>query len=195
MKFPQSALTLAVTTSLVNFGFVLRRTVPVVQSYILESLALLISAFLTYFNHTRARSSSTIILVFWPVYLVALAIWVRTTITKDFEYYRPVLALKCTAAGLGFIAFALECICPEIGQESSKITLENPVITANIFSRCVCSYLFSFTPCFKLGQFFFWLTPLLRKQEYVTENDLPSMRPQDDSENLARMLEAALSKQ
>jgi hypothetical protein len=45
-------------------------------------------------------------------------------------------------------------------------------------------------------QFFMWMTPLMRKgaQDYVTENDLPSLKVEDESARLGERLELALRK-
>lgn len=51
------------------------------------------------------------------------------------------LSLKCVVGTFGLASFALECIGPEFDQKGRQLTdkshLENPVITANIFSRWV----------------------------------------------------------
>ncbi|KAJ7583390.1 ABC transporter type 1, transmembrane domain-containing protein [Mycena floridula] len=176
------ALVNALVVSIVNVALILGRhkQVPVFQSYILESLSLAGAIALTYYNHTRARKSSTILLVYWPAYTLALGIWIRTVLTKDFD--RLILALKCASAALGLVSFLLECIGPEVDQQrdSEKVFMENPMITANIFSICT----------------FAWMTPLLRKgaKTFIVEDDLPSLRPEDESEHLGKRLEAALAK-
>jgi ATP-binding cassette subfamily C (CFTR/MRP) protein 1 len=111
--------------------------VPVLQSYFLEALSLAAATSLSYFNHTRTRRSSSLLLIFWPLYTVGLSAWIRTILACDFEYYQLVLALKSFVAGVGFITFVLETLGPEydlIPALGDKSHTENPVITANIFS-------------------------------------------------------------
>ncbi|KAG1887433.1 uncharacterized protein F5891DRAFT_1060070 [Suillus fuscotomentosus] len=70
----------AIVASCFNFFIVLslKRAASVVRPYILEPLALLVSWILTRLNHRRTRSSSTILLLFWPCYTVDLAIWTKS---------------------------------------------------------------------------------------------------------------------
>lgn len=101
--------------------------------------------------------------------------------------FTPVIALKWASAGLGILAWALECVNPDIDfeqvatKEVDPENVENPAIVANVFSI----WMFS------------WMTPLMRKgaKEYVTEQDIPSLRPEDESENLGNKLQDALNKQ
>jgi hypothetical protein len=140
LTFRQGLLMLALSASLANLISIihLHKSVPVLESYILEPLAVLGAASLTYFNHTRNRISSSVLLVFWPIYLACLAIWARSVATRDPEYYRLLLLLKGLVASFGFASFLLECVSPEIGApENEKSAHENPVLTANLFSRWV----------------------------------------------------------
>ncbi|THU99163.1 multidrug resistance-associated ABC transporter [Dendrothele bispora CBS 962.96] len=178
-------LNVALCGSIANLVYIFRLhiAVPVSQSYILEPLALLGITSLTYFNHTRSRNSSTTLLLYWPLYAIALGIWIRTTISRDWEHFRIPLTLKCVSGGLGFLSFALECIGPEFDQkaaEGDQAYRENPVITANVFSIW----------------FFSWMTPLMRKgaSQYIVEDDLPDIRPQDECERLGQKLKNALKK-
>ncbi|KAJ7043446.1 P-loop containing nucleoside triphosphate hydrolase protein [Mycena alexandri] len=174
----------ALATSVTNLFLViipLQKSIPVLQSHILEPITLLGSIFLTYYNHTRQRTSSSVLLIFWPIYSAALAIWTRTIILTGFEHYRLLLILKGSVVVLGLISFALECVGPEIGlPEDEKSTQENPILTANIFSRWS----------------FGWMTGLMEKgaRQFITEDDLPSLLPSDESENLGSRLEKYLLK-
>jgi hypothetical protein len=87
------------------------------------------------------------------------------------------LALRCAVVALGVVSFALECLGPEQSDASKH---ENPVITANIFSIWT----------------FGWMTPLMEKGalEYITENDLPNLRPKDAATKLGDDLKKALDK-
>ncbi|KAJ4473750.1 metal resistance protein YCF1 [Lentinula aciculospora] len=174
-------LVLALFTSLTNLilATLLHESVPLLQSYILEPIAILGIAFLTYYNHTRARNSSTALLIYWPIYTLAVLIWVRTAVTKDLNLFRLPVALKCAAGGFGLLSFTLECIGPEFDQKSEHSSShESPVITANIFGIWAFS----------------WMTPLMRKgaSQYISEADLPNVKPQDECDNLGHRLKDAL---
>lgn len=164
--------------SLVVLVFVLadRISTAVQLPHALEPLALLLSLCLTRFNHLRTRSSSTIILLFWPCYAIALSIWARSYI-QAFPV-TPLVPLKCAILFLGLLSFALECTSPDDIPHSNT---ENPTLTANIFS------IWSFG----------WLTPLLHKgsQVVVTEDDLPALVSRDESANLGDDLQRAIEKQ
>lgn len=81
---------------------------------------------------------------------------------------------------------ALECLGPEFTPQSSpqyfeKGHAESPLLTANIFS------LWTFS----------WMNKLMKKgmQEYITENDLPGLRPEDETVALGNRLKSAMDKQ
>lgn len=144
---------------------------------ILEPICLSIAPFLTRVNHIRTRRSSTILLLFWPLYVVVLLLWTRTM--HDMDEWLPVpVALRSTAALSGLLAFALECVGPEVGSTADR---ENPVITANVFSIWT----------------FQWMTPLLKKGafRFITEDDLPPLLSKDESARLGGDLEDALQRQ
>ncbi|KIJ59434.1 hypothetical protein HYDPIDRAFT_118534 [Hydnomerulius pinastri MD-312] len=170
-------LVLAFLTSLNNLFFVLthRISAAVDWPYVLEPLALFASLFLTRYNHLRTRSSSTILLLFWPCYTIAVVIWTRSYVgTLETLLLVPLIWVVQL---LGLASFALECISPDDSADSNT---ENPTITANIFS--ICS--------------FAWLTPLMRKgsQVIITEDDLPVLLPRDESAKLGDDLQSALDK-
>ena len=110
------------------------------QSYILEIIATLSALALTYFNHTRTRSASTILLLYWPVYTLTLAVWIRTVVEGGSAVSHLTLALKCAAAGFGVLSFALECLGPQEpeGQPCKGAALDSPILSANVFSIWVC---------------------------------------------------------
>ncbi|SJL03580.1 related to YCF1-Vacuolar ABC transporter responsible for vacuolar sequestration of glutathione-S-conjugates [Armillaria ostoyae] len=176
-------LALAFSVSVANLLYAVyaRISVPVFQSYIFESLSLAAAVVLTFFNHTRARNSSTILLIYWPLHSLVYAIWTRTVLTNGFNHI--LFTFKSIIAGLGVLSSLLECVGPEWGSEekiSEGMHAENPIITANVFSRW----------------FFMWMTPLMKKgaSEYISENDLPSLRPEDASERLGQTLHDTLQK-
>ncbi|KAG2056246.1 multidrug resistance-associated ABC transporter [Suillus hirtellus] len=172
-------LGLAIVASCFNLFIVLsfKRTVSVVWPYILEPLALLASWILTRLNHRRTRSSSTILLLFWPCYTIGLAIWTRSFVQSEVSKGLFVVLSKWAVELFSLPAYALECVSPD---DSVQDNTESPIVTANVYS------IWSFA----------WLTPLMQKgsKEFITEIDLPALLPRDESENLGKDLESALEK-
>ncbi|THH32362.1 hypothetical protein EUX98_g1802 [Antrodiella citrinella] len=178
-------LLLGAATSIANIVLLVltRRHVALVQSYVLEVLALIAAAVLTYFNHWRTRTSSSALLLLWPFYIAGLVVWARTTIENSFSALKVVLILKGVVAGLAAISFALECLGPEFTEEDRPAPLEkghveSPLLTANIFSTWS----------------FGWMSSLLKKgaTTFITEGDLPSLLPSDESINLGKKLQISM---
>lgn len=166
-------------TSLATLSFLLTdriSTAAVQLPHALEPLALLLALCLTHVNHLRTRSSSTVLLLFWPCYAIALLVWTHSYVQT--WPVTPLVPLKWAVLFLGLLSFALECISPDDKPDPNT---ENPTLTANVFS------IWSFA----------WMTPLLRKgsQVVITEEDLPTLAPRDESANLAGDLQTALEKQ
>lgn len=130
-------LAVALIASLVNVSLVLawHKSVPVLESYILEPFSLASVIVYTYFNHTRTRRASTLLLLFWPLYIVATAVWGRTFLAKQVHPDLTPFTLKLVAFVSGVISYALECVGPEIGlPPSDKLYRENPELIANVYS-------------------------------------------------------------
>lgn len=114
-----------------------RVNVPVLASFVLEPVAIFSAISLTYYNHTRRRRSSTTLLLFWPLFALAVGIWIRTRVAIGLGLYLPIFIVKVIVVSLGLLSFTLECIGPEYGAEpqlGEKVHAESPVLTANIFS-------------------------------------------------------------
>ncbi|KAJ8592180.1 P-loop containing nucleoside triphosphate hydrolase protein [Rhizopogon salebrosus TDB-379] len=172
-------LALAIIASCCNLFVVLslKQTASVAWPYVLEPLALLASWILTRLNHRRTRSSSTILLIFWPAYITALAIWSRSFLQHDASGRLFVFLSKWAVELFALPAYVLECISPD---DSDKDNTESPIVTANVYS------VWSFA----------WLTPLMKKgsKKFITENDLPALLPRDESEKLGQDLQSSLEK-
>ncbi|RPD60042.1 metal resistance protein YCF1 [Lentinus tigrinus ALCF2SS1-7] len=175
-------LSLACAASCANliYIFATRSPISFLPLYLLEFVALLVAPILTVLNHYRSRTSSATLLLFWPVYALATLIWGRTTLTNN--GLLPVVAIRSVVVLLGFIAFALECLGPEPDEPEhfSKGHAESPLLTANIFSQ------WSFS----------WMNRLMKKgaAEYITENDLPGLRPKDETAELGNRLKQGMEK-
>jgi hypothetical protein len=87
----------------------------------LELLALLLAFCLVRFSHLRTRSSS-ILLLFWPCYTIALSIWTRSY-AQTFPV-APLAPLKW--ADLFWGCFPLECISPDDTQIQTPETRRLP---------------------------------------------------------------------
>lgn len=150
--------------------------VGVRETYILEVFFFSVSLSLTRLNHTRTRRSSSILLLFWPAYLLSLAVWTRTQFSRGVSLADKNVVLRLVVGALGLIAFCLENIGPEQGTSAP-----GDVTIANIFSIWT----------------FGWMTPLLKRgaSQFITEEDLPALPPADESVHLGHRLEAAMQNQ
>lgn len=146
---------------------------------------MVVALFLTRANHNRSPTSSSILLLFWPLYATGLLVWARTIISTDLPAFRYTLALKLAVGILGLGSFAFECLgsgfndCED--EAADKLYLQNPILRANIFS------IWSFG----------WMTGLMKKgaSQYITEDDLPPLLPRDESTALGNDLQEAMAKQ
>lgn len=182
-------LIIAFSISLENLVYVVldHTRVPVFQSYILEPLALLPTIFLAHINHKQTRTSSSTLLFFWPTYAVAVSIWGRTIITvysEDLNSFLVPLSMRFGVVVFGLLSFVFELVAPKfeqhIGEEVDEAHVENPILSANIFSRWTFSY----------------MTPMLKKgsKKHIADRDLPSLPEQDRATELGQRLTAALAK-
>jgi len=173
----------------------------VLTSYILEPVALLSAICLTYLNHTRQRSSSATLLLFWPLFTTVGGIWIRTRHDVGLGHFQQIVITKVIIIWLGLLSFALECISPEYGlgpQLGEKAFADSPILTANVFSIWVGIFNAAlFLMNLRIVQSFSWMTPLMKKgaRQYVSEQDLPALLSEDESENLGNYLENAMEKQ
>lgn len=185
----QILLAIAFSISLENLIYVVldHTRVPVFQSYILEPLALLPTIPLAHINHKQTRTSSSILLLFWPTYAVAVFIWGRTIVTvysENLNDFLVPLSMRFGVVVFGLLSFAFELVAPEfkphIGEETGDAHVENPILSANIFSRWTFGY----------------MTPMLKKgsKKFITDRDLPSLLKQDQATELGQRLTAALAK-
>jgi ATP-binding cassette, subfamily C (CFTR/MRP), member 1 len=182
----QAILGLVVSNSLVNLVIAsfYPQCIYFFPSSVLEMAGFLVLPLLTYLNHTRTRRSSTIALLFWLAYFFALLVRSRTALESVPPHMPLVLTMRWATGGLGLVAFALECLGPEFRAEPDdrpRLNPESPLLTANIFSVWT----------------FGWLTPLMKKgaNQYITEDDLPELVPEDEATRLGQTLGRAMKKQ
>jgi hypothetical protein len=83
------------------------------------------------------------LLLFWPLYIAAIATWVRTFLTANLYPDATLLGLKVFTTITGSMAYGLECMGSEIGliSQSEKLFGENPQLIANIYSIWVTFFL------------------------------------------------------
>ncbi|PWN48566.1 putative YCF1 [Violaceomyces palustris] len=89
-------------------------------------------------NHTRARRSSDLLLVFWLTHTVASVIKLRTCLTSPSPPLRDQLATFIPfviRAGLGIIAFALESAGVEIGELTEEDEARKPLLPGAIHAN------------------------------------------------------------
>jgi ATP-binding cassette, subfamily C (CFTR/MRP), member 1 len=185
----QALLVLAVGTSAVTSALIIvtKRPVTFIQPYILEVIALALSLPLTYLNHYRTRTSATLILLFWPLYALVTLVWARTTWHSNFSAFRIVFYLKNATLFWALASLGLECLGSTFGPEDVPKNehgdghTESPLLTANIYSIWT----------------FGWMSSLMQKgaKTYITEDDLPSLVPEDESTHLGNKLQDAMHKQ
>ncbi|KAK2463720.1 hypothetical protein APHAL10511_004471 [Amanita phalloides] len=177
-------LSAALAASLTILVLVLEgfKPVAILFVHVLEPVGMIAAMFLTYANHTRARTSANLSLLFWPLYTVALVMWGRTVYRLHVAQYALLMSLRSSVGLFGLTFLALECLGPyDINDvDSGKVQVENPLLTANLYSKLSFS----------------WLTPLMQKgvAQFLTEDDLPPLKPSDESERLGQHLEEALKK-
>jgi len=129
-------LAVAFAASLGNAVFILveHKRVPVLVAYILEPVALLAVSTFTYYNHTRTHVASTALLLFWPFYTIATAIWTRTSISRGIGGAVVTLGLRWIALGFGLLAYSAECLGPEVGESAVDKAKISPTLLANVYS-------------------------------------------------------------
>jgi ATP-binding cassette subfamily C (CFTR/MRP) protein 1 len=136
-------------------------------------------------NHRKSRHSSTLFLIFWPLYLVVLAIWARTSHNTGWFAQHPVeFRLSVALAVIGFALWTIECVGPEHGPGAyhsiGKDLNESPFQTANVYSRWT----------------FYWMDNLMRlgSKRPLEEEDVYVLGPKDQTDVLAEKLERASKK-
>lgn len=164
----QILLALACAASCANLILILATHRPVVflASYVLEIAALLVAPVLVSLNHHRTRASSSVILLFWPLYTLGVLVWARTSLTISPVALLPVVILRCAVTLLGLAAFAVECYGPEFATEDRP------------------EYFMWMDRLMQKGA-----------SEYITEDDLPALLPHDEASQLGDRLKKAMNKQ
>ena len=109
-------------------------------SLLSQTLAFLVLPALTRHNDLRARRSSTLLLLFWPVYLTGYIIWARTAAATNWIHRHQVdFILASVLALFGLFHWILECFGPEHGKDATQVPHrdpnESPFETANAYSR------------------------------------------------------------
>jgi hypothetical protein len=150
-----------------------------------QAVAFLVLPVLTKREYLRTRRSSTLLLVFWPLYILFYGTWLRTSLaTGWFEKHPTELGLSTTVASIGFVLWAIECVGPEhvpgayhpIGKDVN----ESPFQIANVYSRW----------------FFHWMDGLMKlgSKRPLEEEDVYVLGPEDQADVLADKLERATEK-
>lgn len=151
-------------------------------------IALVVAIPFTQQNHHYSRRSSSAILSFWPIYVLAVAVRVRTIILQDLKSNSTIAKIAfgtwLAAIAFGLAAYGFECLCPErpgkdgyqpVGdgeddEVKEEIFKESPMLSANMYARLTFS----------------WLTPMLQlgTKKFLGEEDMWSLPPSDSAESL-----------
>ncbi|WOO86211.1 Metal resistance protein YCF1 [Vanrija pseudolonga] len=185
--------------------------------YALLAVTYVVFAYVVWLNHHTSRTSSALVLLFFPLYALISAVTVRTAIltgrlNPDLGHTLPgrlTLAregLWFSSLGIGFIAFGFELYCPETQWKawhapwsSGKIRLEDdeendtvaePKLDDEIESPVATANIYE-----RLT--FSWLTPLLSlgTKKYLGEEDMWMLPPADSAEALSERLAKAWREQ
>lgn len=150
----------------------------------LSILAFAAAGILVSQEHMKSRISSTILLLFYPLYLLLSAIRLRTwAFTRDDRDFL-VFGLDLARVLATVVAYAIELVSPEIKDGAIQLGIlekESPLATANIYSRWL----------------FGWITPLMKlgAKKYITEDDLDGLLSRDSSAELGLKLKLAIDAQ
>ncbi|CAE6433317.1 unnamed protein product [Rhizoctonia solani] len=155
---------------------------PVISALI-SLVASLFVGLLTYYNHTRTRRSSTILLTLWPFYLLAQVVVLRTQLLLH-ESRSALFALRCAFLAAGALSWALECFCPDRVKQDPDAEPEEkelPYERANVYSRLT----------------FGWMTPLMKLgySRFISEKDMSALSPSDTAHALSDELQKHWSRQ
>ncbi|KAF8747849.1 ABC transporter transmembrane region [Rhizoctonia solani] len=159
----------------------------VISAPVIDAVVTLISSLfigvLTYYNHTRTRRSSTILLTLWPFYLLEQAVAIRTQVLLH-RSPSALFAIQCALLGVGVISWTLECFCPDRVKQDPDAEPEDkefPYERANIYSRLT----------------FGWMTPLMKLgySRFISEKDMSALSPTDTAHSLSNRLQQQWSKQ
>ncbi|KAF8703060.1 ABC transporter transmembrane region, partial [Rhizoctonia solani] len=166
---------------------VIQHHASVISAPVIDAVVTLISSLfvgvLTYYNHTRTRRSSTILLTLWPFYLLEQAVAIRTQVLLH-QSSSALFAIQCALLGVGVISWTLECFCPDRVKQDPDAEPEDkelPYERANIYSRLT----------------FGWMTPLMKLgySRFISEKDMSALSPTDTAHSLSDRLQQQWSKQ
>ncbi|KAG8790592.1 hypothetical protein FRC12_011475, partial [Ceratobasidium sp. 428] len=168
--------------SLVQRGQNRVASAPIISSATLFVASIFVS-FLTYLNHTRTRRSSTILLTFWPIYILEQAVLLRTHVLIG-RTHNVGFVLDCLLIGVGFVSWVFECFCPDRTKQDPDAEPEEkelPYERANVYSRLT----------------FGWMTPLMKLgySRYITERDLSGLSSTDTAHALSETLSSHWNQQ
>ncbi|CAE6470998.1 unnamed protein product [Rhizoctonia solani] len=159
----------------------------VISTPVLNALVTVIASLfvglLTYYNHTRTRRSSTILLTLWPFYLLEQVVILRTQYLLHHSH-NTLFALRCALLVVGALSWTLECFCPDRTKpdpDAEPEERELPYERANVYSRLT----------------FGWMTPLMKLgySRFISEKDMSALSPSDTAHSLSDELQKHWSRQ
>jgi ABC-type multidrug transport system fused ATPase/permease subunit len=149
-----------------------------------SSILLLASACVVYsvqhMEHTRSRNPNGVVLFYWLLLVIVLAVKLRSLISQKMHAQHPAYFVTfCVAFGLACVEFALEYLVPKklSAYDALGDEFECPYNYADVFSILT----------------FGWMSPLMKLgyEKYLTQDDLWNLRARDSSKKTAGDFRAA----
>jgi ABC-type multidrug transport system fused ATPase/permease subunit len=140
-----------------------------------STVCLIISAgvifYIQYIEHSRSRVPNGVVLFYWLLLLIAMAVKLRSLIAREMSHLRPSYFITfAVGLGLSSLEFGLEYLVPKrlSAYDALGDEYECPYDYADVFSILT----------------FGWMTPLMKAgyKHYLTQDDLWNLRKRDTSE-------------
>ncbi|KAL2164206.1 hypothetical protein VTH06DRAFT_3422 [Thermothelomyces fergusii] len=170
----QTLLVLIIADVLVQLGFQIARYRDVwygdfrVYTTAATVLSLLVIFAIQWLEHSRLRNANGVVLFYWLLLLIALAVKLRSLISQQvYAKSLPYFVTYCVGYGLSVAEFLLEWLWPKKTSAYEALVDEEecPIEYATIFSRLTFS----------------WMTPLMKYgySTFLTEEDLWGLAKSD----------------
>jgi ABC-type multidrug transport system fused ATPase/permease subunit len=133
-----------------------------------------------YMEHTRSRNPNGVVLFYWLLLIIVLAVKLRSLISQQMHrQHIAYFVTFCVAFGLACAEFALEYIVPKKLSDYDALgdEFECPYNYADVFSILT----------------FGWMSPLMKLgyEKYLTQDDLWNLRTRDSSKKTVGDFRAA----
>jgi ATP-binding cassette subfamily C (CFTR/MRP) protein 1 len=130
-------------------------------------------------EHSRLRNPNGVVLFYWLLLIIALAVKLRSLIAQHIYESLPYFVAYCIAFGLSIVEFGLEWLVPKKKSAYDALGDEDecPVEYATVFSILTFS----------------WMTPMMQYgyKEYLTEDDLWNLAKRDTTKSTGSAFQRA----